>query len=319
MGGSGLGSARFWKGVWIAALPREERHRGWYATYTDRELDRLLGGEVRAASLNGSLAAPFRQLYRRVREHDPLSQVLYVDHKLSLADHSRERRGVLLARVTSDVETVSRFVEWGAMTWAMNVSVIAGAFVVMAVYSWQLTLVAIATMATVVPAVRFIHGRQLRAYRQARTAVGDLLSVFNETLSGSDAIRSYGYMGRARSRIAAAIDARFRADLRTARYTAVLFTVGDFIGAVTMAVVALAAVQWGPGWGLGAGEVISFFFLVSLVQTPIGEITEVLEDTQTAVAGWDKVLTLLTRNPSSRAPRTARPCLMQRCPSSSTR
>lgn len=223
-------------------------------------------------------------------------------HKLSLAEHSRERRGVLLARVTSDVETVSRFVEWGAMTWAMNLSVIVGAFVVMAVYSWQLTLVAIATMTTVIPAVRFVHGRQLRAYREARTAVGDLLSVFNETLSGSDAIRSYGYQGRARSRIASAVEARFRADMRTARYTAVLFTIGDFIGAITMAVVALAAVEWGPGWGLGAGEVISFFFLVSLVQTPIGEITEVLEQTQTAVAGWDKVLTLLDQEPEIQSP-----------------
>ena len=223
-------------------------------------------------------------------------------HRLSLAEHSREKRGVLLARVTSDVETVSRFVERGAMTWAMNVSVIVGAFAVMAVYSWQLTLVAVGTMVTVVPAVRFVHGRQLRAYREARTAVGDLLAVFNETISGSDAIRSYGYQGTARARIADAIGARFRADMRTARYTAVLFTIGDFIGAVTMVTVALAAVQWGPGWGLGAGEVISFFFLVALVQSPSGEITEVLEQTQTAVAGWDKVLTLLDQEPEIQSP-----------------
>ena len=223
-------------------------------------------------------------------------------HRLSLAEHSREKRGVLLARVTSDVETVSRFVEWGAMTWAMNVSVIVGAFVVMAVYSWQLTLVALATMCTVIPAVRFIHGRQLRAYREARTAVGELLSVFNEAISGSDTIRSYGYQGTARARIAAAIGARYKADMRTSKYTAVLFTVGDFIGAVTMVTVALVAVEWGPGWGLGAGEVISFFFLVSLVQSPIGEITEVLEQTQTAVAGWDKVLTLLDQEPEIDSP-----------------
>ena len=48
---------------------------------------------------------------------------------------------------------------------------------------------------------------------------------------------------------------------------------------------------------LNAGAVISFFFLVSLVQAPIGEITEVLDQTQTAVAGWNKVLTLLDHEP----------------------
>lgn len=223
-------------------------------------------------------------------------------HRLSMAEQNRQKAGVLLARVTSDVETVSRFVEWGAMTWAMNVSVIGGAFVVMAIYSWQLTLVALATMATVIPAVRLVHGRQLRAYRRARTAVGDLLAVFNETISGSDAIRSYGYQGAARQRLAGAIRSRYEADMRTARYTAVLFTIGDFIGAVTTVAVAVVAVEWGPGWGLGAGEVISFFFLVALVQSPIGEITEVLEQTQTAVAGWDKVLTLLDQEPEVQSP-----------------
>ncbi len=95
-----LGSARFWKGVWIAGLPLPERHRGWYATYTDVELERLLGsrgirapGEssrgIRAQeeSSNGrSLAAPFRALQARVRERDLLDQLLYVDSKMMLAD-----------------------------------------------------------------------------------------------------------------------------------------------------------------------------------------------------------------------------------------
>ncbi len=82
----GLGSARFWKGVWIAGLPVEERHRGWYATYTDSEIARLLRPSIREAGLNGSLAAPFRALQARVRGRDPLDQLLYVDSKLSLAD-----------------------------------------------------------------------------------------------------------------------------------------------------------------------------------------------------------------------------------------
>ncbi len=218
-------------------------------------------------------------------------------HSLSLAEHGRQKKGTLLARVTSDVETISRFVEWGAITWAMNMSVIVGAFVVMAVYSWQLTLITLGSMLTVVPLIRFLQVRQLRAYSQVRTSVGDLLTAFNETLSGSDTIRSYGYGPTARRRIRQSVDARYRADMRTARYMAILFTVADLVAALTTVLIALAAVQWGPGWGLSAGSVISFFFLVSLVQSPIGEITEVLDQTQTAVAGWNKVLTLLDQEP----------------------
>ncbi len=81
-----VGSARFWKGVWIAGLPAAERHRGWYATYTDVELARLLRPELREGASNGSLTTPFRTLQARVRGRDSLDQLLYVDSKLMLAD-----------------------------------------------------------------------------------------------------------------------------------------------------------------------------------------------------------------------------------------
>ncbi len=228
-------------------------------------------------------------------------------HRLSLAEHAREKKGVLLARVTSDVETISRFVEWGAVTWAMNLSVIVGAFVVMAIYSWQLTLVAIGTMSTVYPIIRMLHRRQLRAFTGVRSAIAELLTTFNEMLSGGDAIRSYGYQDTARERMRAAIGTRYRAEMKTSRFHSILFTVSDLIASITTVVVAVVAVEWGPGWGLGTGEVVSFFFLVALVQTPIGEITEVLEQTQTAVAGWDKVLTLLDQEPELDSPEEGTP------------
>ncbi len=228
-------------------------------------------------------------------------------HRLSLAEQSRVSRGVLLARVTSDVETISRFMEWGAITWAMNVSVIMGAFVVMAVYSWQLALLGFGTMLGVVPAIRFLQVRQLRGFSLCRIAVGRLLSVFNETLAGGDTIRSYGYQPAARKRMQQAVDNRYRADLRTAKYSAALFTVGDLVSSVALVVVTLAAVEWGDGWGLSSGSVVSFFFLLALVQSPIGELTEVLDQTQAAVAGWDKVLTLLEREPELAEPTDPRP------------
>lgn len=81
-----LGSARFWKGVWIAGLAVEERHRGWYATYTDHELERLLGPEMRRQGVNGALSQPFRDLQGKVSGRDLLDQLLYVDSKMMLAD-----------------------------------------------------------------------------------------------------------------------------------------------------------------------------------------------------------------------------------------
>src|SRR5688500_16639393 len=41
-------------------------------------------------------------------------------HSLSLATQTDERRGTLVSRVTSDVETLSQFLSWGGVAWLVN-------------------------------------------------------------------------------------------------------------------------------------------------------------------------------------------------------
>ena len=41
-------------------------------------------------------------------------------HRLSIADHNEERKGALVARVTSDVETLAMFFSWGALAWLLD-------------------------------------------------------------------------------------------------------------------------------------------------------------------------------------------------------
>jgi putative ABC transport system ATP-binding protein len=61
----------------------------------------------------------------------------------------------------------------------------------------------------------------------------------------------------------------------------------------TVSGVVLAGLALGPGAGLSAGELVAFLFLVALFLEPIAEFTEILDQTQTAVAGWRKVLDVL--------------------------
>jgi putative ABC transport system ATP-binding protein len=60
-----------------------------------------------------------------------------------------------------------------------------------------------------------------------------------------------------------------------------------------MSAVVVAGVVWGPAWGLGVGEVVMFVFLINLLLAPIAELSEIIDQTQTALAGWRKVLGVL--------------------------
>ena len=214
-------------------------------------------------------------------------------HRLAVADLDETRRGVLVARVTSDVETIARFVNWGAIAWIVNPVVILSVLVVMAVYSPQLTLVVVATLVPMLPVLRVLQRRQLTAYDRVRHRVGFTLTQISESVMGAGVVRAYGLEARTDGRLRRAIDEQYRAEVGALRYVVAIFAMSDLFGGLSAAVVVWVGVQWGPGWGLDAGGLIAFLFLVSLLIAPITELNEILDQTQTAVAGWRKVLDLL--------------------------
>jgi putative ABC transport system ATP-binding protein len=73
----------------------------------------------------------------------------------------------------------------------------------------------------------------------------------------------------------------------------VLFPANEVFAVFTVSAVVVAGLALGPGAGLSSGELIAFLFLVQLFLEPVAEFTEILDQTQTAVAGWRKVLDVL--------------------------
>jgi ATP-binding cassette subfamily B protein len=214
-------------------------------------------------------------------------------HRLSMAEHTEQRRGALVARVTSDIETLAQFMEWGAVAWIVDSVVIVATFAVMAIYDWHLALVVLVAFLPLVVLVPVLQRRQLAAQDRVRTAVGDALSEVSETITGAALIQAYGLEERARTRLRTVADRQFRAYMRSARYFAAMFPLGDLFGALALAGVAAVGVTWGPDWGLGVGEVVAFTFLVTLLLNPIAELSEIVDQTQIALAGWRKVLGVL--------------------------
>ena len=214
-------------------------------------------------------------------------------HQLSMAEHTTTRRGVFVSRVTSDIETLARFVQWGMISWLVNGTLIVGTLIVMLVYSWQLTLLVLVAYAPVLPLFRAFQRRQLQAYDEERTRIGDMIAEFSETVTGAAVIRAYGLQERARVRLRERIDSAYRARVRAAKYFAAMFPLGDFFGAIATAAVVVAAAYYGTEWGLDVGKVVAFMFLINLLLSPIGELSEILDQTQTAISGWRKVLAVL--------------------------
>jgi ATP-binding cassette, subfamily B, bacterial len=214
-------------------------------------------------------------------------------HALSIAHHNEERRGNLVSRVVSDVETLSDFFRWGGVNFIVDGSLMLVALTTMAIYDWRLTLVALATMLPIIPLLRYMQRKLVRAWDAVRVRVGEMLSALSESIMGAAVIRAYQSQGAAQRRIATTIDRRARAEIRAGSIGAILFPISDVFSALAIAVTLVVGMALGPGGDMSTGKLVAFAFLVSIFLEPIANLTELLDYTQQALAGWRRVLDVL--------------------------
>jgi ATP-binding cassette, subfamily B, bacterial len=214
-------------------------------------------------------------------------------HRLSIADHSEERKGALVARVTSDVETLAQFFQWGGLAWLLDGTLMLLVAAVMLAYDWVLAVVAFIVAAPLAVVLQRVQRHLVKAYDQARGRNAEVMTQISEVVSGAETLRVYGVSARYAGRVKQVSHERSNSFIRAGTIGAFLFPSGEVFGVLTVSAVVVTGLLRGPGSGLTAGAMVGFVFLTYRFLEPIAEFTEVLDQTQTAVAGMRRVLGVL--------------------------
>lgn len=211
-------------------------------------------------------------------------------HDLSALTQGTERRGSLVSRVTSDVDTISLFVQWGGIMLLVSVLQILVATALMLVYSWQLTIVVWACFVPLFLVLRPAQKRVSAAYGVVRERVGAMLGAISEAVVGAETIRAYGVGGRTQRRIDAAVAATRDAMVRAQVRVALVFSSGSFVANAVLGAVVVLGTLLGVNGEISVGALLAFLFLVQLFTGPVQMATEILNELQNAIAGWRRVL-----------------------------
>ena len=196
----------------------------------------------------------------------------------------------MVSRVTSDVDTISMFVQFGGIILILSLGQIVVATVLMAVYSPLLTAVVWLCFVPLLVVIRRFQRIVGRAYTVVRERVGDLLAAVSESVVGAATIRAYGVENRTAERIDDAIEAHRAAAIRAQVRSVVAFSSGQLVAGLTLAVVLVVGTVLAAGGHMTLGELLAFLFLVNLFTQPVQQATEILNELQNAVAGWRRVI-----------------------------
>lgn len=215
----------------------------------------------------------------------------------SLGFFDENKAGVLVARMTADIESMSELVQWGLLQFVSAGILLLVAICVLLVMSWQLTLIALAVLPIVVLASMRFQRVSNDAYLEVRERVGTNLSTLQENLAGVRVIQASARVDEQRRRFHESNLGLYGAHLRTVKASTWYFGVVEFCGVVATALGVLAG-----GWLVGRGDVtvgtvVAVVLLLASLFEPVQQLSQLYNTVQAATASLKKMFDILDTEP----------------------
>lgn len=217
------------------------------------------------------------------------------DHlqRLSLSFYDRSQAGVLVSRMTSDIDAIAELVQQGLLMFVANILLLGFSVVALALVSWALLAVCLAVLPVVVVASVKFQRDSNQAYRSVRDHVGGTLSRLQEGIAGVRVIQAYGRSSREIDRFRRANGDLYGAHMRS------VFVQSWYLPVIELAGLGTTALVVGVGGALvlrgmvTVGTVMFFVLTLNNLFDPVQQLSQLFNTVQSAGAGLNKLFELL--------------------------
>ncbi len=230
---------------------------------------------------------------------------------LSISFHERYTSGRMVARLTSDMDTISELVDGGIddlVLAALSVVSIAG------VLLWidaPLALVALLSFPFLIWLSNWFRHASAKAYRRTREAVALVIVHFVESLGGIRAVQAFRREPRNQEIFDAVNDDYRKANLVTMRLISIFGPTIKLIGNVTIAVVLTYGAYRALHGQIGPEVLAAFLLYLRRFFEPMQELSQFYNSLQAATAALEKLSGVLQEQPAVPEPAHPRPLLGQ--------
>ncbi len=217
--------------------------------------------------------------------------------RLDLAFHGRSKAGVLVSRMTNDIESVQEFVEEGAISLVINVLTIVGVTAAMLLIDVSLAL-QVLSLVLVLIVVSWVFQRYAgRAYRQVRERIGRVLAALQEGIAGVRVVQAFTQEEEQAGAFGRVNEEYFEANMRTARAIAWYFPAVNLLRIVGIALVLYLGGGRVISGDLTFGTLVSFLLYLDWFFQPVVYLANTHNQMQSAAAALGKLFRLLDTKP----------------------
>lgn len=213
--------------------------------------------------------------------------------RLPVAFYERKRTGVLVSRLTNDVQALDTLVSDAVVTLFQSGITLIGASAILFFYDASLALLAFAVLPVVIIGSVLFRIAAADAYKRTRETIGALTAELQETLSGVRVVRSFGREDRHLARFAELNEQNRHANMTTVHLNAAYFPAVEFASALaTLLVLSVGGVQVIQG-ETTVGVLVLFMATLGSFFDPIQQLSQLYTTYQSGMAALDKIFELL--------------------------
>lgn len=213
--------------------------------------------------------------------------------RLPIGYFDKHEVGDTMSRLVNDVDTLSQLLSNGLVQLLGSALSIIGVLVAMLALNWELALASFAVVPLMLLVTTFFSGRARAAFRQTRTAIGDVSTQLEENIQGVRVAQAFSREATNQERFVRANRANRDANVSATAITSAFTPAMDVLGTLGTAIVA----GFG-GWLVISGRmqigiIVAFLGYVQQVLRPIQQIGQLYTQFQAALAGGERIFALL--------------------------
>ncbi len=216
---------------------------------------------------------------------------------MSIGFFTRRSPGVLISRMTNDIEALNQLVTDGIVTMFSATLTLIGVVVIMLVLDPALAAVTFLTFPLLAIASVIFRIVSHGAYKATRERIAAITAYLQETLSGVRVVRSFGQEPRHEAAMTELNEANREANMKTVYLNASYFPAVELLAAVATAAILLYGGTQAIDSAIQIGVIVAFVGYLQVFFEPIQQLSQLYTTYQQGMAALDKIFDLLDTEP----------------------
>jgi ABC-type multidrug transport system fused ATPase/permease subunit len=217
--------------------------------------------------------------------------------RLSLGFYERNRAGVIISRLTNDVEALDQLVTDGVTTLVQATLTLVGTVIVLFILDWRLALATLTIIPPLTLATIWFRTRSARAYRAVRERLGLVTATLAEDIAGIRVVQGFTREHTSLRRFHE-INRHYRsANQETVVLNGLYFPFVDLLATVsTVVVLGYGGHLYFQG-SVSLGTLFAFMLYISNFFDPIQQLSQLYNTFLSATAALDKIMDVMDEPP----------------------